>query len=314
MSKPDKPTTPALRSTDPPGPDATVQLSRVKLVVRSDERFPVVRVNAGPDMLAYVVLDDDGEVQVGRGDGADLVLHDASVSRAHAAFRLVGEDRCEVRDLGSTNGVSIGDQLVERAVLESGVSVLVGSVSLRFDVLSMAEYRHLRTVNRKLRLANHRDPLTNLHMRSFLEDKLPPLLAGCERRGAPFSAAFIDLDHFKAVNDTHGHAVGDAVLQQAARLGLHSCRETDLLLRYGGEELLLLMPDTGIEGAQATAERFRVALRAHPWSETAPGLVVTASFGVALRATGEPVEALFERADQAMYQAKAAGRDRVVVA
>ena len=291
-----------------------MKLSRDDYGIDSDERFPVMRVAAGPDMLAYVVLDNDHDAVVGRDSGADLVLDDASVSRRHAAFRTHGDHRCTVRDLGSTNGVSFENELVASRELSPGDCVLVGSVLLRFEVLALPEYAHLRRVNQKLRSAVHRDPLTNLHLRSAIVDDIPALMGGCERSGSAFCVAFIDLDHFKSVNDTYGHAVGDRVLEQVARIGLHRCRDADVLVRYGGEELVLFMPGTALEGAEASAERLRQAIRQHPWGETVDDLTVTASFGVAQRCAGESLEALLERADKAMYQAKAAGRDRVVVA
>ncbi len=313
MSSPTKPVRPSRPSADPFPPDATVKLSRDSYTLDSDERFPVVRVAAGPDMLAYAVLEDTVDTVVGRDQGVDLALQDVGVSRRHAAFRTRGDERCVVRDLGSTNGVSFGGRLVESCVLRPGDIVSVGPVSLRFEVLDLGEFAHLRRVNQKIRMATHRDPLTNLHLRSWVEDGLPGMLAACDRDGAPFCVAFIDLDRFKAINDTHGHAVGDRVLEQVARIGLHRCRDADVLVRYGGEELALFMPGTDLEGARASAERLRAAIAAHGWSATAAGLGVTASFGVAARTPGEPIEALLERADRAMYQAKQAGRDRVEI-
>jgi diguanylate cyclase (GGDEF)-like protein len=294
--------------------EATLEIPRAQFVSASEERFWVIRVDAGSDMLSYALLDEQEETVVGRDERADLVLRDDSVSRRHAAFLALEGERCRVRDLGSTNGTSVDGEPVVLRMLRSGESVSVGSVSLRFEVLGLAEYRHLRQVNRKLRMATDRDPLTNLYLRSVMQERVPALLSGCLRRGVAFSVAFVDLDHFKQVNDRFGHRVGDAVLEQVARIGLHRCRETDLLLRYGGEELLLVMPDTDLTGAAATAERVMRAIRAHSWSQVAPELAVTASFGVAELMPGESLDSLIERADQAMYRAKQAGRDRLMVA
>ncbi len=293
---------------------ATLKLSKEDSAVISDEIFPVVRVVAGPDMFAYVVLDDDSEAVVGRDEKADLVLRDASVSRMHASFRTEGDERCVICDLGSTNGVSFEGRQVRTRVLLPGSKVLVGSVSLRFEVLGLQEYAHLRRVNRQIRMATNRDPLTNLHLRNYLDDGLPLLISNCERYDYDFSLAFIDLDHFKLINDTYGHAVGDAVLAQVARIGLHTCRETDVLVRYGGEELVLFMPNTDEKGATVAAERLRIAIRDNDWSKTTDGLEVTASFGVAELLDDETIEALLERADKAMYRAKDDGRDRVIFA
>ncbi len=294
--------------------DATVKLAKGQDNFVSDELFPVIRVVAGPDMFAYVVLDDESEVMVGRGEVADLVLRDASVSRLHASFRPQGDERCVVCDLGSTNGVSVQGRFVHTRVLHPGERVLVGSVALCFEVLGLHEYKHLRRINRQIRMATNRDPLTNLRLRCYLDHELSQLLSACERHRYEFSVAFFDLDHFKGVNDTFGHAVGDAVLCQVARIGLHTSRETDILVRYGGEELVMFMPNTDEEGAGLIAERLRVAIRDHDWSKTHEELKVTASFGVAQRQPNEPAANLLERADKAMYRAKEGGRDRVVLA
>ncbi len=297
-----------------PPADATVKLSTQGQDIVSDELFPVLRVVAGADMFAYVVLDEGDEIIVGRDDGADLVLHDSSVSRRHASFSMKGDEHCVVTDLGSTNGVSVAGRLVRRRRLVPGAKVMVGSIALRYEVLGLHEYKHLRRVNRKLSQASGKDPLTNLLMRGYLDDDLPGLVEGCERHGYDFTVAFIDLDHFKSINDTFGHAVGDAVLAQVARIGLGNIRETDVLVRYGGEELVLFMPNTDEWGATVATERLRRAISNHDWAKTHEDLKVSASFGVAQREPCEPIEAMLERADQAMYQAKRAGRDRIVLA
>ena len=124
--------------------EATVKLAKREPSNICDEVFPVVRVVAGPDMFAYVVLDDDSLVHVGRDETADLVLRDGSVSRLHATFQPEGEERCLVSDLDSTNGVSVGGRQAKQHVLFPGDRVEVGSVAQRFEVLGLSEYKHLR--------------------------------------------------------------------------------------------------------------------------------------------------------------------------
>ncbi len=115
---------------------------------------------------------------------------------------------------------------------------------------------------------------------------------------------FLDLDRFKAVNDTLGHAAGDALLKQVAEAAPRELRAIDTFGRFGGEEFLIILPGTEREGALAAAERVRAATEA--------GARVTISAGVATHQKGEDVSALLQRADQALYQAKASGRNRVV--
>jgi diguanylate cyclase (GGDEF)-like protein len=148
------------------------------------------------------------------------------------------------------------------------------------------------------------DELTGLPNRRTADEELGRFLARSRRAGQPLSVAMIDLDHFKAYNDRHGHAGGDRLLQEAAKAWSDALRSGDLLSRYGGEEFVAVFPECGLEDAGAAAERLRAAL---------PGSV-TCSIGVALWNRGESAHELLGRADAALYKAKAGGRDRVVVA
>ena len=124
----------------------------------------------------------------------------------------------------------------------------------------------------------------------------------------------LDLDHFKRVNDIHGHLVGDAVVQRVGRALRVTLRETDYPVRYGGEELLVVMPGTEVREAQAVANRVREAVANLELSDLAEDLGVTVSIGIALRQTGEEISPWIERTDKALYEAKSQGRDRVGIA
>ena len=127
-----------------------------------------------------------------------------------------------------------------------------------------------------------RDGLTRAYNRGYLADWLPRQLRLVRRSGAPLSALMVDLDHFKKINDTHGHAAGDQVLVALARCIESQLRSTDVVVRYGGEEFTVLLPDTPIAGGFVSAERLRAAIAAMTEREgLPPGLRVTASIGVA---------------------------------
>ena len=149
------------------------------------------------------------------------------------------------------------------------------------------------------------DPLTNLFNRQAFLQRAPELLAR-QGLGEPISLLLGDIDHFKAVNDSHGHLVGDAVLQEVATVLRSSLRAFDQVYRYGGEELIVLLP-AGLEEAVASAERLRAAVAA----ARPAGLELTISFGVACAKPGEALEQLIARADRALYVAKTGGRNRV---
>jgi len=158
-----------------------------------------------------------------------------------------------------------------------------------------------------------RDPLTGLGNRRFLEARMPGLILDCEQQQRPLTLALIDADHFKQINDQHGHAIGDAVLQQLAQLLRENTRGSDLLLRYGGEEFLAVLPDTVADRAFEVCERLRQSVEAHDWQDLSPGLVVTLSIGLA-SAPPYSTDLLISRADAAMYRAKHLGRNRVALA
>ncbi len=161
------------------------------------------------------------------------------------------------------------------------------------------------------------DQLTGLHNRRFLLSQLKPLLQRAVLGGDPVALVLLDIDHFKRINDTHGHAVGDEVLKEfAARLS-GGVRPNDMTARFGGEEFAVLMPNTSPDKAQAAAERLRglIAASAFPAYGGRETVVVTASLGLASVAGGDDtIDALIKRADDALYQAKGAGRNRVMAA
>jgi diguanylate cyclase (GGDEF)-like protein len=171
------------------------------------------------------------------------------------------------------------------------------------------EARAARREAEQLRDQAERDWLTGLHNRRYLARRLERVEDA--PADEPFSLAVLDLDHFKSINDRFGHEVGDRVLVRVAALLLGALRQSDVVVRTGGEEFVVLMPDTGANAAAACCERLCVAIRDAPWDEIAPGLRVTASLGVATAARPEERARLGQLADRRLYAAKRAGRDRV---
>jgi diguanylate cyclase (GGDEF)-like protein len=157
-----------------------------------------------------------------------------------------------------------------------------------------------------------RDPLTDSYNRRFVMDCLAGERSRAERLGTTFSMCLIDIDHFKAINDTLGHAAGDAVLKELPALASAGLRSIDVFGRFGGEEFLLILPGTALEGAQAVAERVRRAIEAARFAALRERMV-TATIGVAQLAKGEDIAALLARADRALYAGKARGRNCVVL-
>lgn len=164
--------------------------------------------------------------------------------------------------------------------------------------------------------AGRRDALTAVFSRRHLDQQLAAEFAAARAGSWPLGVLFIDLDHFKHVNDTYGHAVGDEVLRGAATLLMGTLRATDTMGRYGGEEFVVVMPGASLKDAAGLAERLLTALRRHPYQCGDVKFHVTASVGLAVVTPATPFSdpaALLAAADAAAYAAKRAGRDQLVV-
>lgn len=170
--------------------------------------------------------------------------------------------------------------------------------------------RELGEVLDRLRELSIRDELTGLFNRRHMLELLGTERARSERSGQPWSVALIDVDHFKAVNDSHGHGVGDEVLRTVAQVISEGLRDADQVARWGGEEFLVLFPDTDCEHARLVLQRIRQALATTLVSRAVPDLRVAFSAGVSCFDGEEALARTIERADQALYLAKASGRNR----
>ncbi|CAM3556368.1 diguanylate cyclase [Deinococcus saxicola] len=170
---------------------------------------------------------------------------------------------------------------------------------------------HMTTRLGEMERMAHRDALTGVGNRRHMEVRLTQQLEQFQRYGMVWAVILLDIDDFKRVNDLHGHELGDYVLQQVAQLLQYELRDTDHLARWGGEEFLIVAPQTDLFHAQALAERIRSLIGQSPFDEVGS---ITASFGVAAYRDGESILTLMQRADEALYRAKHAGKNRVEVA
>ena len=159
-----------------------------------------------------------------------------------------------------------------------------------------------------------KDPLTGICNRAALDELMQRELSHSHRQGSSFALIILDIDHFKAVNDQYGHIIGDCALKAVANMVAKCKRDGDLLFRYGGEEFVVLMRDTGMEGAGLLAERIRSYIEAHPCSCLGADLNIRVSVGVSVLQKNDSPVSLFARADQALYSAKRQGRNQVCVA
>jgi diguanylate cyclase (GGDEF)-like protein len=164
----------------------------------------------------------------------------------------------------------------------------------------------------KLRRLAVRDPLTNLYNRRHFDEQAEKTFEAARRYKHPMAIMIGDLDDFKGINDEFSHETGDRVLEVVAGIILSITRKSDVVARYGGEEIVILFANTDLEQAAVSCEHIRRAIESHPWQELAPGLAVTVSMGLCGRKDESSVTAMLARADARLYRAKAAGKNRLV--
>ncbi len=286
---------------------------RVNTRGQGTARVPTLTMVTGPTPGRFVNAGGSNRaIFIGRDATCDFAIEDSSISRKHARIyleTLPGRDaQVVIQDLDSTNGTIVNGDPINRQVLNHGDRIHVGDILLRYEVLDSVDIAYRDDVARQIQ-DSERDPLTQLLRRNLMDEHLPALLEHCREQDWPVSAVILDLDHFKSINDTLGHAAGDDVLRKTGAIILETVRKDDLAIRYGGEEFLLVLPGARRLHARLLAERLREAIA----QTSFPALGdrrVTASLGVAERAGGEEFVAWIQRADEALYRAKERGRNR----
>ena len=276
-------------------------------------RTPTLTIVTGPEPGRFVsIARRNRAVFMGRDATCEFPLDDPSVSRRHARIYLdagpSGESVVVLQDLQSTNGTLVNGAPADRAFLNHGDRIHIGDVLLRFEMLDSVDIAYRDGIARRVE-EGERDSLTGLLSRAAMDDHLPELLEHCEKNGTPASAVMLDLDHFKRINDTRGHAAGDDVLRSVGKLVAETVRKEDLAIRFGGEEILLILAGARRLHARLLAERLREAVGRIELVDI-PGVHVTCSLGVAERGPDEPIDEWLKRADAALYEAKARGRNR----
>ena len=262
---------------------------------------------------------EPGQQLIGRVPECAVRVDAPGVSRQHAEL-LVGAGTVLLSDLGSANGTWLNEQRIQQpTALSDGDLVRVSNVVLRFHSHNSLEL----LLHDKIHQQATTDTGTGAHNRKFLIDVLRQAFARARRNGRPLSVICYDLDHFKQVNDTYGHAGGDSVLRTTTDIARAELRDGDLLARVGGEEFTIVLENTPVAGALELAERIRNAMAAFPIElpdplnklSTAPvEHRQTVSIGVAeLSDEMADEQALLQAADRALYAAKRRGRNQVCI-
>ncbi len=267
---------------------------------------PSLAVVLGPDVGARVVM--QGSVEMGRDPACELPLHDDNVSWRHARVEDRGCDEWAIVDLGSTNGTLLNGHPCDGAILKPGDRIFIGKtvIEVQKDALRDAQAAEL---DRLLSI----DDLSGLWVRrrfdAQLESSVAAVLAGTV---ASLSLVVMDMDGVKAINDTHGHAMGAFSIGETGRLIGAVVGSRGFATRFGGDEFAAAFPAVSKAGALGIAEQVRAAVAAHVYEHRGVRLRPGLSCGVAsIPGDATDARALFQAADEAMYRAKRAGKNRV---
>jgi diguanylate cyclase (GGDEF)-like protein len=265
-----------------------------------------------------IAIDERNDLTLGRSKEAAVLIPDPSLSRIHArVFRRQTPARTEffIEDVRSTNGTFVeGQRISTPTLLDDGARVSLGRrTALRFSLQDVLEEQALIRVHESAL----RDRLTGVFNRGAFDDRLQSEFTASRRRGTPLALLLFDIDHFKQLNDTHGHQAGDAVIRAVAHVAQTTVRAEDVLARYGGEEFAVILRSVSSRSAFVMAERLRVAVEDQrtAWNDLAIG--ATVSVGVVHAASAKAFEnpaKFIAAADAALYEAKHQGRNRVVMA
>jgi diguanylate cyclase (GGDEF)-like protein len=275
---------------------------------------------ATANRLLYLISQKQGDM------GSALAYHEkymaadkgylTEISAKALAYQTVNQQvlakKLQIDTLNKQNQIlQLQQSLASKAAVTSRLYIILLLTILAS--IALWTYRVKRSQLRFMKLAR-RDGLTGIFNRQHFVEEVEQLLLYCKKSARDACIVLIDLDHFKVVNDTHGHAVGDRVLRRAVEACQAHLRSTDVFGRLGGEEFGILLPDCSLEQAYRRAEQIRVAIATAATGENAPGIPISASFGVAVTSrSGYELRGLLIHADEALYRAKREGRNRVVV-
>jgi len=272
-----------------------------------DDCLVIIHAPVHTELGRRVVLDRDSTT-IGRGQDNDVVLSSDCVSRRHGRIERRA-DKLWLLDLGSTNGTYINDvqKLSAPYELQCGDQLMIGDTIFKYLSGSDIEAQYHESIFQMTII----DGLTGVCNRKQLDQLLSADILHAERHRRPLSVMMMDIDHFKRINDTHGHLAGDTVLRSLASLLQKRLRSHDRLGRYGGEEFCLILPETSLTSAQQLAEELRAMIEHSEFSADEQIIRVTLSIGVAAYHSGMSMTAMYQRADEQLYAAKHGGRNQV---
>ena len=278
-----------------------------KPAINPEQACLVLIYPPGSELGRRYELRGQDEVVIGRGADCGIQVDRDSVSRKHAKVMRAGE-RWQVVDLNSTNGSYVNDSQITECALRDGDLLKIGNAIFKFLVGGNVESSYHEEIYRMTII----DGLTQAYNKRFFIENLEKEIPRCTRHQRPLSLLMFDIDHFKKINDEHGHLTGDFVLREMARRIRTRVRKEEVFARYGGEEFALTLPETAREAAMKVAEDIRKLVANESFEFEGDRIPVTISVGVATIVNEVAPDAFIKTADENLYKAKKSGRNKVI--
>jgi two-component system, cell cycle response regulator len=269
----------------------------------------VVIYTKEPTLLGKRFVLDASVTRIGRGSENQIVLDGDSVSRRHAHLEQRGPVWWAVDD-GSTNGTFVNDDQISREqALTNGDRIKVGPTIFKYLAGEDVESQYHEEIYRMSII----DGLTGAYNKRYLLESLEKEILRARRHERPLSLLMFDIDHFKKINDVHGHLAGDYVLKELARLVHARIRRDEIFARWGGEEFSVVLPETSLDGCRQLAEGIRTRAASNEFVFQNEKIGLSVSIGVAELTEAEKTSVDFIKvADDRLYEAKRSGRNRVI--
>lgn len=287
--------------------DKTI-ITQVSKVDSNGEKQAFILFLSGP-LVGKLHQLDEGETTLGRATEAKIAVNDNRISRKHLSIR-VNSGVATITDLGSTNGTFVNGKRIQTHTLKDGDKIQISSST----IFKFAHQDNLENVfHQELYKMAVVDALTGVFNKRYFLDRLKEEFSHSKRIKQPLSLLMIDVDHFKNINDTHGHLAGDSVLSHLAGTVKQITRASDIFARYGGEEFAVLLRNSDEKGAIQMAERIRQTVEKSPAQFDSLSIPLTVSVGLATLCEGEEYdspEAFLETADKFLYKSKEGGRNK----
>lgn len=286
--------------------DETI-VSSIEGLEKGEERTPCLTFIHGPRLGQLFALEKK-EIVIGRSPDCDLWIEDSAISRKHFKILVQGQN-IRIKDLGSTNGTYVNGDYIEESVLNDGDKIQISRETiLEFNYLDESS----RLSEKKRFEMGVIDPVTNIYNKRYFLDRIKEEFTFAKRKKRNLSIIMFDLDHFKELNDTHGHLAGDLVLQKLCAEVSKAIRSDDIFARYGGEEFVVVMRDTDIRHALELAERIRLLTSklVIPWEDEKIKLTISCGVATSNDNINDFLDLVAE-ADKHLYESKNAGRNRV---